>query len=189
MANVEGICVVEWFLNNIWREQLRSSIHLHVMFFYKIRWSHLIFHIGCLFFTWRSCSHPFFQDNWVYCKTINSFRGYMEEIIFDNSYSFEGAQIFWCANLGIKTFESSLLLFRHFCCSHLSFEVGYLFLSQTVAVINSFRNTVFISWENYYGIACFYDANICKPPGLLGYGLYFRTPLSISVSEGLLHIK
>ena len=69
-----------------------------------------------------------FRVGW-FLTAINSFRGYMGQIVFDSSCSLRIAT-FLRNYIRHSIFLRVVYLFHHSNYSHPSFEVGYLFLSQ-----------------------------------------------------------
>ena len=120
--------------NFIWRGELRLIVHsLKVLAsFFKISLSHLFFHVGC-----------FFHESVL---VIHSLRGYMEQIIFDGSYLLR--KMTFLEDFP-QTFNllRQVYLFHNFNCSHPSFDVGYLFLSEW-HLFFLWRGLYLLWWKN-----------------------------------------
>ena len=69
-SSLEVVYLVDGFIQNVWREQLRPSIPSNVLFFYMIRRNYSFLCKRWLFFSRSRCSHPFFQGYCDYCKDI-----------------------------------------------------------------------------------------------------------------------
>ena len=150
-----------------------------------------------------STGHSFFKSYWLLLEdqlelsillykviffngavaAIHSFRGYMEQIIFDSSNLLKPTAFLEDLSYAFHLFKNRLFIYYHSNCSHPSLDVVYLFLCF-MAVIHSLKCTVSLSFFVPLAVICCHSLSFvvtrCHSFSLvviLSYSLYHSLSL------------